>query len=163
MTEPTIDYGFQRLCKIIPRHPGDPDRLPKEIILKRAADLAEALYNTVPRHYQTGSVASQLALGACASQIHSNKCSPVSSTPSNNISTTSSSTSTLSLSSVVSLAQNGNNGPGLNSNGFNVYSANLGMGMPPPPSHPHMSSQWEEVYANAQVVRHKNLLRYPTL
>ncbi|XP_052249603.1 transcription factor collier-like [Dreissena polymorpha] len=45
LTEPTIDYGFQRLMKLIPRHPGDPERLPKEIILKRAADLAEALYS----------------------------------------------------------------------------------------------------------------------
>lgn len=34
--------------KLIPRHPGDPDKLPKEIILKRAADLAEALYS-MPR------------------------------------------------------------------------------------------------------------------
>uniref|UniRef100_UPI00358DEE0F transcription factor COE3-like isoform X2 n=1 Tax=Myxine glutinosa TaxID=7769 RepID=UPI00358DEE0F len=48
LNEPTIDYGFQRLHKVIPRHPGDPERLPKEIILKRAADIAEALY-TVPR------------------------------------------------------------------------------------------------------------------
>ncbi|CAH8514133.1 unnamed protein product [Heterobilharzia americana] len=47
MTDPTIEYGFQRLCKIIPRHPGDPERLPRELILKRAADLAEALY-TMP-------------------------------------------------------------------------------------------------------------------
>lgn len=42
------DYGFQRLQKLIPRHPGDPDKLPKEIILKRAADIAEALYS-MPR------------------------------------------------------------------------------------------------------------------
>ncbi|XP_070540195.1 transcription factor COE1-like isoform X4 [Ptychodera flava] len=49
LTEPTIDYGFQRLCKLVPRHPGDPERLPKEIILKRAADLAEALYS-MPRN-----------------------------------------------------------------------------------------------------------------
>ncbi|CAG5125948.1 unnamed protein product, partial [Candidula unifasciata] len=49
LTEPTIDYGFQRLMKLVPRHPGDPDRLPKEIILKRAADLAEALYS-MPRN-----------------------------------------------------------------------------------------------------------------
>ncbi|XP_063963437.1 transcription factor COE1-like isoform X1 [Lytechinus pictus] len=49
LTEPTIDYGFQRLSKLVPRHPGDPDRLPKEIILKRAADLAEALYS-MPRN-----------------------------------------------------------------------------------------------------------------
>ncbi|CAL8300570.1 unnamed protein product [Arctogadus glacialis] len=38
LNEPTIDYGFQRLQKVIPRHPGDPERLPKheEIILARA-------------------------------------------------------------------------------------------------------------------------------
>ena len=29
LNEPTIDYGFQRLLKIIPKHLGDPDRLPK--------------------------------------------------------------------------------------------------------------------------------------
>ncbi|KAF0298787.1 Transcription factor collier [Amphibalanus amphitrite] len=51
LTEPTIDYGFQRLQKLVPRHPGDPERLPKEIILKRAADLAEALYS-MPRNNQ---------------------------------------------------------------------------------------------------------------
>ncbi|XP_041441954.1 transcription factor COE1 isoform X2 [Xenopus laevis] len=44
LNEPTIDYGFQRLQKVIPRHPGDPERLPKEVILKRAADLVEALF-----------------------------------------------------------------------------------------------------------------------
>ncbi|XP_022080776.1 transcription factor COE1-like isoform X2 [Acanthaster planci] len=49
LTEPTIDYGFQRLSKLVPRHPGDGDRLPKEIILKRAADLAEVLYG-MPRN-----------------------------------------------------------------------------------------------------------------
>ncbi|KAL2077512.1 hypothetical protein ACEWY4_027016 [Coilia grayii] len=31
LNEPTIDYGFQRLQKVIPRHPGDPERLPKEL------------------------------------------------------------------------------------------------------------------------------------
>lgn len=51
LNEPTIDYGFQRLQKLIPRHPGDPERLPKEIILKRAAELAEALYS-MPRSQQ---------------------------------------------------------------------------------------------------------------
>ncbi|CAO2578740.1 Transcription factor COE4, partial [Lemmus lemmus] len=45
LNEPTIDYGFQRLQKVIPRHPGDPERLPKELLLKRAADVAEALYS----------------------------------------------------------------------------------------------------------------------
>ncbi|XP_073241683.1 transcription factor COE2-like isoform X2 [Porites lutea] len=49
LCEPTIDYGFQRLSKIIPRHPGDPEKLPKEIILKRAADLAEAVCYNIPR------------------------------------------------------------------------------------------------------------------
>uniref|UniRef100_A0A8D2MKZ2 EBF transcription factor 2 n=1 Tax=Zonotrichia albicollis TaxID=44394 RepID=A0A8D2MKZ2_ZONAL len=29
LNEPTIDYGFQRLQKVIPRHPGDPERLAK--------------------------------------------------------------------------------------------------------------------------------------
>ena len=29
LCEPTIDYGFQRLTKLIPRHPGDPEKLPK--------------------------------------------------------------------------------------------------------------------------------------
>ncbi|XP_061606892.1 transcription factor COE1-A-like isoform X5 [Phyllopteryx taeniolatus] len=51
LNEPTIDYGFQRLQKVIPRHPGDPERLPKEAILKRAADLVEALY-VLPRDNQ---------------------------------------------------------------------------------------------------------------
>ncbi|XP_061020027.1 transcription factor COE2 isoform X5 [Dama dama] len=46
LNEPTIDYGFQRLQKVIPRHPGDPERLAKEMLLKRAADLVEALYGT---------------------------------------------------------------------------------------------------------------------
>ncbi|NWV39725.1 COE2 factor, partial [Grantiella picta] len=49
LNEPTIDYGFQRLQKVIPRHPGDPERLAKDLILKRAADIAEALYS-VPRN-----------------------------------------------------------------------------------------------------------------
>ncbi|KAH8370394.1 hypothetical protein KR093_003288, partial [Drosophila rubida] len=49
LNEPTIDYGFQRLQKLIPRHPGDPEKLQKEIILKRAADLVEALYSMPSR------------------------------------------------------------------------------------------------------------------
>ena len=44
MGSANIDYGFARLGKLVPRHPGDPDRLPKEVVLKRAADLAEAIY-----------------------------------------------------------------------------------------------------------------------
>ncbi|VDK37280.1 unnamed protein product [Gongylonema pulchrum] len=45
LSEPNIDFGFQRLQKLLPKYPGDPERLPKELILKRAAELAEALYN----------------------------------------------------------------------------------------------------------------------
>lgn len=40
-----------RLQKSVPRHPGDPDKLPKETLLKRAADIAEALYS-MPRYVQ---------------------------------------------------------------------------------------------------------------
>ncbi|CAB4011147.1 transcription factor COE3 [Paramuricea clavata] len=44
LNEPTIDNGFQRLQKIVPKHLGDPDSLPKELILKRAADTLETCY-----------------------------------------------------------------------------------------------------------------------
>lgn len=54
LQEPSIDYGFSRLSKLVPRHPGDPERLPKEVVLKRAADLAEALY-AMPRGAGLGS------------------------------------------------------------------------------------------------------------
>ncbi|KAI1305879.1 Transcription factor collier [Halotydeus destructor] len=49
LSEPNIDQGFQRLAKLIPRHVGDAEKLSKEIVLKRAADLAEALYS-IPRN-----------------------------------------------------------------------------------------------------------------
>ena len=39
-----VDYGFERLGRLIPRKPDDPERLSKEVVLKRAADLAEAIY-----------------------------------------------------------------------------------------------------------------------
>lgn len=61
LAEPTIDYGFQRLTKLVPRYPGDPERLPKEIILKRAADLTEALYS-MPASRGAGGGGGQLAL-----------------------------------------------------------------------------------------------------
>lgn len=38
LNEPTIDYGFQRLQKVIPRHPGDPERLPKVRRARRGGD-----------------------------------------------------------------------------------------------------------------------------
>ena len=72
LTEPSIDYGFHRLGKLVPRHPGDPEKLPKEIVLKRAADLAEALYS-MPRNNQlaltaAGSPRSPSAISASALQ-----------------------------------------------------------------------------------------------
>ncbi|XP_076616776.1 transcription factor COE3-like isoform X4 [Chaetodon auriga] len=63
LNEPTIDYGFQRLQKVIPRHPGDPERLPKEIILKRAADIAEALYSVPRNHNQIPSLGNTTSHG----------------------------------------------------------------------------------------------------
>eukprot|EP00092_Neocalanus_flemingeri_P008456 GFUD01009113.1.p1 GENE.GFUD01009113.1~~GFUD01009113.1.p1 ORF type:complete len:434 (-),score=116.96 GFUD01009113.1:49-1350(-) len=47
--EPSLDYGFSRLFKLVPRYPGDPPRLSREEVLKRAADLAEAFYS-LPVH-----------------------------------------------------------------------------------------------------------------
>uniref|UniRef100_A0AC34GX24 IPT/TIG domain-containing protein n=1 Tax=Panagrolaimus sp. ES5 TaxID=591445 RepID=A0AC34GX24_9BILA len=45
LNEPNIDYAFKRLQKLLPKYPNDPENLPKEQILKRAAELAEALYH----------------------------------------------------------------------------------------------------------------------
>ncbi|TKR83089.1 hypothetical protein L596_016737 [Steinernema carpocapsae] len=63
LNEPNIDMGFQRLQKLLPKYPGDPERLPKELILKRAAELAEALYNrssTDPlTHYASAAYSAQ--------------------------------------------------------------------------------------------------------
>jgi early B-cell factor len=44
-TEPSLDYGFSRLSKLVPRYPGDPSRLSREVVLKRAGDVAEAFYS----------------------------------------------------------------------------------------------------------------------
>lgn len=54
LSEPSIDYGFQRLQKLIPRYPGDSDRLTKDTIVKRAADLIEQWYSMSgpnPHHF----------------------------------------------------------------------------------------------------------------
>uniref|UniRef100_A0A667YW99 EBF transcription factor 2 n=1 Tax=Myripristis murdjan TaxID=586833 RepID=A0A667YW99_9TELE len=70
LNEPTIDYGFQRLQKVIPRHPGDPDKLAKELccitdmLLKRAADIAEALYSVPRPHSQLQALPSSPAHGS---------------------------------------------------------------------------------------------------
>jgi early B-cell factor len=58
LNEPTIDYCFARLSKLVPRHPGDPERLSKEVLLKRAADLAEALYANAAMPHHHGRVGS---------------------------------------------------------------------------------------------------------
>ncbi|CAF1122130.1 unnamed protein product [Rotaria sordida] len=53
MQDPTIDHSLQRLSKMIPKHADDPDRLSKEIILKRTADLLEQCYTMSgnPHHF----------------------------------------------------------------------------------------------------------------
>ena len=43
--QPNLEYGFSRLARVVPRYPGDPPRLDKEIVLERAADQAEAFYS----------------------------------------------------------------------------------------------------------------------
>ena len=64
---PNINYGFARLSSLVPRHPGDPERLPKEIVLKRAADLAEAIY-AVPNSPQRALNYSRYMDGAAANR-----------------------------------------------------------------------------------------------
>jgi len=44
-TSPSIESAFERLASLVPRHVGDPEVLKKEVILKRAADLTEAIYS----------------------------------------------------------------------------------------------------------------------
>lgn len=41
-----MDVHFQRLQKLIPRHPGDTERLTRDVILSRAADLAEMIWRS---------------------------------------------------------------------------------------------------------------------
>lgn len=47
LTEPTIDYGFQRLMKLVPRHPGDPERLPKVGSMNMDNILSDHVVSTV--------------------------------------------------------------------------------------------------------------------
>lgn len=53
MSESSIEYGYQRLQKVVTRYPGDPERLNKDILLKRAADLLEQWYSMSgnPHHF----------------------------------------------------------------------------------------------------------------
>ncbi|XP_076804573.1 transcription factor COE3-like [Clavelina lepadiformis] len=61
LNDATLDRCFQRLLKTVPRYEGDPDRLSKEVVLKRAADFMEASftrqYNAHPQISPPGSVA----------------------------------------------------------------------------------------------------------
>lgn len=52
MNSPSIEYGFQRLTKLLPKFPGDPDKVPKEVILKRAGDVMESLFTSSPQTLQ---------------------------------------------------------------------------------------------------------------
>ena len=38
-TDPGLDHGFSRLGRLVPRFPKDPSRLPREVVLSRAADI----------------------------------------------------------------------------------------------------------------------------
>jgi early B-cell factor len=52
--ESSIEFGYQRLQKVVTRYPGDPERLNKEILVKRAADLLEQWYSMSsgnPHHF----------------------------------------------------------------------------------------------------------------
>ena len=40
----SMDYGFERLSRLVPRAAGDPIKLSKATVLRRAADLAEAVF-----------------------------------------------------------------------------------------------------------------------
>ena len=40
-SDPGLDQGFSRLARLVPRFLGDPPRLPREVVLSRAADILE--------------------------------------------------------------------------------------------------------------------------
>uniref|UniRef100_A0A7M5XAP6 IPT/TIG domain-containing protein n=1 Tax=Clytia hemisphaerica TaxID=252671 RepID=A0A7M5XAP6_9CNID len=46
LSDPSIDSSFQRLNRMLPRHPNDPEKVPKDMILKRAADMIESFYTS---------------------------------------------------------------------------------------------------------------------
>jgi len=41
---PSLDYEIARLARLVPRLQGDPARLPRELILRRAAEMVEAIF-----------------------------------------------------------------------------------------------------------------------
>ena len=53
-SENSLEYGLQRLQKVVTRYPGDPERLNKDTLVKRAADLLEQWYSMSganPHHF----------------------------------------------------------------------------------------------------------------
>ena len=42
-SQPDLDTGFRRLSQLVPRYPRDPPRLPREVVLARAADILETV------------------------------------------------------------------------------------------------------------------------
>ncbi len=52
-SENSLEYGLQRLQKVVTRYPGDPERLGKDTLVKRAADLLEQWYSMSgnPHHF----------------------------------------------------------------------------------------------------------------
>lgn len=69
LNEPTIDYGFQRLQKVIPRHPGDQERLPKVVCIRVNSSHVSVLllaaacgYDAVISHSNTDTVMYSLLL-----------------------------------------------------------------------------------------------------
>ena len=41
-TQAGLDQGFSRLARLVPRVAGDPTRLPRDVVLHRAADMIQA-------------------------------------------------------------------------------------------------------------------------
>ena len=49
----SVEFGLQRLQKVVTRYPGDPERLARDTVVKRAADLLEQWYSMSgsPHHF----------------------------------------------------------------------------------------------------------------
>lgn len=54
MSDSSIEYGYQRLQKVITRYPGDPDRLSKVIILVLFLNQIEEQFTNTNYINQTG-------------------------------------------------------------------------------------------------------------
>ena len=74
LAEPTIDYGFQRLVKLIPRYPGDPERLPKVSFASVSIEFISILLNRVCDLYGIASASgvvwlSLLSMSECPREV----------------------------------------------------------------------------------------------